>query len=313
VAVIAGEPHLAEYLNIVRHAQAGFEEHFEGVPAPMLLIVGSTLSRSDAERFRSADVLVLAWPTFAKRKAEMEADIRAQVESGFSGMNKEARDGMVRQILAKLEDAVGSGSAISGMESSIIQHELSHFWFTRLFDGKGKSRLVTPSSEASYGSSAPDWLDEMAAVMSEGSAITDKRRTARAKLVKASGGGVPFPTLAEYLSSKHPKTRDPNGGRASGGGAEGSMVTIKVKVDSTTAGSSSAGSGQSMDFYTQSRAFADFMLQKTGEKRIFRKIADHLMGGGSFQSWLSTYGAQAGLPSSFPELEQQWQTWLKTS
>jgi hypothetical protein len=313
VAVIAAETYSAEYLSIIRTAQDSFEEHFGGVPAPMLLIVGSTLSRSDAERLRSSDVLALAWPTFAKRRAEMEEDIRTQVNSAFSGLNKESRDGMVRQILAKLDDAVGSGSAISVMETSVIQHELSHFWFTRLFDGKGKSRLATPSSEASYGSSAPDWLDEMAAVMAEGSAMADKRRAARAKLIKASGGDVPFPKLAEYLSAKHPKTQDPNGDRANGAGAEGSTVTIRVKLDSTKPGSSSAGSSQSIDFYTQSRAFADFMLQKTGDKRVFRKIADHLMGGGSFQSWLWSNGEQVGLPRSLPELEQQWQIWLKTT
>lgn len=313
VAVIGADTHSAEYLGIIRAAKASFEEHFGEVPAPMLLIVGSTLTASNAEKLRGSDVLALPWPTFAKRRAEMESDIRTQVDSTFSGMNKEARDGMVRQILGKLDDAIGGGNAISGMESSIIQHELSHFWFTRLFDGKGKRRVDTQSQEASYGSSAPDWLDEMAAVMSESSAMADKRRAARGKLVKAAGGGAPFPKLADYLSAKHPKTQDPNGGRANGAGIEGSTVTIKVKLDSAAPGSSSAGSGQNIDFYTQSRAFADFMLLKTRDKRVFRKIADHLMGGGSFQSWLSSNGTRAGLPASLPELEQQWQTWLKTT
>jgi hypothetical protein len=313
VVVIATEASSAEYMGIIRAAQASFEEHFGDVPAPMLLIVGSTHTLSDAERFRSSDVLVLAWPTFAKRRAVMEEDIRIQVSNAFSGLSQESREGMVRQILAKLDDAVGSGSSLSVIEASIIQHELSHFWFTRMFDGKGKSHLVSSSSEASYGSSAPDWLDEMAAVMSEGSAMADRRRSARAKLVRESSGGVPFPTLAEYLSAKHPKTQDPNGERANGAATEGSTVTIKVKLDSTTPGSSSAGSGQSIDFYTQSRAFADFMLQKSGDKRVFRTIADHLMGGGSFQSWLSLNGERAGLPRSLPELEQQWQTWLRTT
>ena len=63
-------------------------------------------------------------------------------------------------------------------------------------------------------------------------------------------------------------------------------------------------------FYSQSRGFADFMIERTGNKQIFADVARHIAAGGTMDSWLASSGSTVGLPADAASLDVQFKAWL---
>ena len=68
---------------------------------------------------------------------------------------------------------------------------------------------------------------------------------------------------------------------------------------------------QNVTFYEQSRAFADFMLEVSGDTTLFAKVAQAYADGSTIGTWLADNGKSYGLSSTVGGLENQFQAWLK--
>lgn len=138
----------------------------------------------------------------------------------------------------------------------VLRHEIGHDLLARhSIPGSGKDQ---------YGTNAPDWLDEMAAIAFEGSEEqSDRRRAARRR---ADAGLLP---LSKLFSMTHPEFRpsSPIG-------------------DSQVVATSQPTSDDTMRFYATIQAFYDFLLDRTGNKAIIAELANAFVQGADLQTWI---------------------------
>ncbi len=158
---------------------------------------------------------------------------------------------------------------------SLLRHEIGHDLFTRF--------LVPRTGGNQYGSDAPDWLDEMAAVAFEDESEGCRRRT-DAGLRARRGGLIP---LARFLGMSHPEWSAGSSGLAPPLGA----VVIESRSPET------AG------FYATVRVLLDFLLDRLGAARTIPGLAAEARAGRPLDRWLLGHvardraGGLAGLDS----------------
>lgn len=129
----------------------------------------------------------------------------------------------------------------------LLRHELGHQVFLR--------RVLVPSSDGTYGSDAPDWLDEAAAIVMETPEMKDQRR-AMARMLAAQGKLLP---LGDFLAMSHPEAKS-GVDRLASASPNGTFVPKNPF--------------QTLIFYSQCQVFTDFLISKSGEPAILRKLAD---------------------------------------
>jgi len=306
IAIIGADDTAGELLLTAQKGAAQFERYF-GVPAPSAAIVpGGVISPELNTQIEDAGFeVMLPWISETGRKDMAAESVRQQVMDQTKGMPEAQRDAILKMALGKLEAAQDdTPSETTEKQKGALTHELGHMWFMEAFKSPA---LDAETKVHSYGGWAPDWLDETAAVLLENDALTQARREA----FKAKGSDELYP-LRDYLSMEHPAAKsakdllknynDPESGAVNPGesraiiltGAEGEAFLEKMK-DADPVG-----------FYTQTRAFADFMIEATNDPQLFAKIATHLAGGKSFESWLATRG---DLPNTIAALDARWQSW----
>jgi hypothetical protein len=241
-------------------------------------------------------------------RAALEAQIRSQIEAQLSSdgaMPDSAQvETLMAQALAQLDEKRPApesmfSEADKGKRIDAIRHEIAHLLFIReLWPNSGQVA-------ERYGGDAPDWLDETAAVLAESEAMTRDRREA---LIEAVQEGALIP-LADYLSMPHPSF----GGGAfaamieeARANADGSGVIVLSSEDNSI---DDAAIGDAALFYTQTRAWIDYLDARTGDARIFASIMNALKAGQSFETWLSERGAAMGLPKDLERLEADFLDW----
>ena len=105
----------------------------------------------------------------------MEAQFRQQIKEQLIQSGQDASAASIEKTLAKFRKSLNlNNSATQGLSlttPSIIAHEIGHQFFIH---GIWSSYAV--ESETQYGSTAPDWLDEAAAILMEDEAHTTSRR-----------------------------------------------------------------------------------------------------------------------------------------
>jgi hypothetical protein len=131
------------------------------------------------------------------------------------------------------------------LPSQILPHEIGHSLFIRY--------LAPATGNDEYGGGAPDWLDEMAAIAFEDAGgVRERRSDAR----RHAERGALLP-LARLLSMTHPEW--------------------SVRPSATGAQSRPGGqpprSGDTPAFYATLRALLDFLIERTGDERIIRRLA----------------------------------------
>jgi hypothetical protein len=187
---------------------------------------------------------------------------------------------------------------------STLTHEIGHGWFINaLWSGSaGKTGLH-------YGGDAPDWLDEVAAILLENEWQSHNRRENLKVFLASSETAALIKPLNELFTMKHPgldptqmqeivkKMRE---ARARGE----SISALNLKPD--------AKSQQAMKmFYAQCRGFIDYLFQKGADPKVLRRITDTLKSGESMGEWLAAEGKRYKLPESLPKLQADWEAWLK--
>jgi hypothetical protein len=209
------------------------------------------------------------------------------------------------QVVARALANGGAEGGKAALDAGMLPHELGHLWFTQAFwptagqDSEGVSH---------YGGPGPDWLDELAAILLEDAPTTERRRAQMQQLLRGEvvptigpvAGRDTLLDLKGFLSRAHPalarvQMTPPN--LPAGGG---------VALVYTPAGGAPSTAAQERLFYIQARAFADFLIDQTGQPTVFADIAQALSNGRTFESWLSTEGVALGLPDTVDGLDRQW-------
>jgi hypothetical protein len=256
--------------------------------------------------------VVKPWLDTESKAAAIDQSVRRAVLKAVEGKNMtpEQIDAMVAQAKSKVPQA--SAAKVEDTDAGALAHELGHQWFMAAFwpgQNVGKS--------GHYAGPAPDWLDELAAVLHESDQMAaDRRRQFRmVYLQEPNRKMLPdvrldgLMDLVTYLTREHPLNRAARDFRDKMKQESGqtSGVLLMTGVEAQGAAQSS------LMFYLQSRIFADFLLERTGNQRLFSDIAAADARGLNFRGWLAKNGSKNKLPASFPELQKLWQTWVKAS
>jgi hypothetical protein len=300
--IFIGKPSAsASTIKAIDEAETRFSNAFAPPVQPIAVVSGGQLSSEKIEALRVKGFATLPWLDGEMKRAKLEAAIRAQVAAQAAHMPEAAREAAIQQALAKIpgtpQDAIAQDK-----ESGAIAHEIAHIWFRLYFDGVEARPANHPRR---YGSSSADWLDEIAAVLAENEVLTNSRRGAFSKLAN------PLP-LEKLFTMEHPllkATKD----IASDVAAQGAGATVRILsgADAAALLQKSDGGVSAPDFYAQARAFADFMIEQSGDPKIFLKIADAQKKGDTMEAWLAANGRKLGLASSVQALEADWQKWIQ--
>ncbi|MCD9096022.1 hypothetical protein LU699_03475 [Luteimonas fraxinea] len=245
---------------------------------PGLLVLSSTVSGDDAERFAQTHDLGFAQSWLSP------ADKRAQIEIVIRRATPDADAARIETILSQVE----------AQHVDLLRHELGHAQYRAAFWPD-----ATPSPDA-YGTPAPDWLDEASAVLMEGSTGRASRQRHFLEAWRQSSPAIR--PLAEFLTMAHPVTAQKRALMQAQGGTQ-SASGVQVM---TMRGPDAEAGGM---FYSQSLLFADFLIDASSDPHILATISAAVASGVEFTDWLAATGAQHGLPTDLADLQEAWNAW----
>lgn len=304
--VISKAATIGNELAVMEEAAQRYERYFGKRPNPGVIISGEAVNSVDVTNLIRKDGYhaVVPWLSNADRRRLAEYHVRTQIKEQMPDISEERLEKSVKASLAAMETQTNAGSQET--EDGALAHELSHMWFISEYWPDDFAPGNTP---AAYGGPATDWLDEMAAVLAENDRLTERRWKHFAELDVSDPENGFYP-LAEYFTMDHPMAETVQADRDGQGETGNEQIEIEVRVMTRDDIEATEGRDPTI-FYTQSRAFADFLIATTQNERIFALIAAHIAKGGSMESWLKTSGNQHKLPASINGLDTMWQAWLK--
>ena len=273
--------------DFARQGEVRFRRHFSDQVAPYAIYFVDTPHDADRDALnRQGAAFVLPWRSGEQLVREAGPALRPIIEKQLEaqGIPRQMWNKVVDQYIAKLP------AELNARAGGLVPHELGHLWLVHGYWPKA----TLPVGSKHYGGPAPDWLDELAAVMMEDDQLKAHRR---GHLKSALAGtdpklSKPWP-LAEFLTMTHPNARTGDSTVSSG---------IAISQPSPTG----------LTFYAQAQGFADFVLARSNNDRAFDAIARALAANERFDTWLARDGAKYGLGSTLRELEAHWSAWLRT-
>lgn len=312
---IVGKPGTtSSYIDGLESAATTFEHYF-GQPAPQVaVLLGEVLDPTVREGVANEFDAVLPWLSIADREALVARTVRAQIQRQRPDLEGDALDAVVKQSVDSTLNANSSPHGNTGAEDvhqGVFAHELGHMFFIETYWPDDSLNVLEPNigDISRYAGPAPDWLDEMAAVLMENTALTNGRVDG---LESAAAGDVfeALWPLESYFEMTHPAFEQARALiRARQNSAEGRARGGVVILSRDDLAAQSDGRSP-VNFYVQSRGFADFMIETTGELQIFADIAHHIADGGSMKSWLSASGDRYNLPTSPRALQDDFGQWV---
>lgn len=301
IAVLAS-PEIGEPILVT--AQQGvvdFKRYF-GMDVPQTAIIpGGEVSPELQEDLTEAGFKTsLPWISAADKQALAQLEVRKQVMEQTKGMRAEQQEAVIEMALARFDKPESRSGEMSATEQGALTHELGHMWFITAFKPADGDRQFGKG----YGSWAPDWLDETAAILLENETLTKGRRKAF-KAMKQED----FYPLETFLTMDHPALKsalalkETFGSKVNSSGSQAIILTGEDAEEFLR----SSGTSDPANFYTQARGFADYAIEVTGDEQIFAKLASHLSGGGMMDSWLSQTD---GLADNMQDLTEDWNNML---
>jgi hypothetical protein len=303
VALAASPEEAGRLAGYARAAEARFTAHFGRDIAPYVLISTPPVPQR-AALYAAGFTHVLPWP--APRAFDEAA--RRGVEQGTrrfaasQNMTPTQTEEVVARALSQIPDA----RAQAALDAGMVPHELGHLWFTQAFwPERPETGADAPRH---YGGPGPDWLDEAAAVVLEDEATAAQRRDQframmKGETVPAVGpvdGRAMLLDLPGLLAREHP-------GLARAVAVAPEIATSGgVGVSFTPAGAGPRPGVLERIFYIHTRAFSDYLIQRSGGPRILADIAQAVASGDSLETWLVRQGAAYGLPASIADLQKDW-------
>lgn len=312
---IIGKPGTtASYVAGLETAATTFEQYF-GQPAPRVaVLLGEILDPEIRRGVANEFDAVLPWLSIADREALVTRSVRAQILRQQPDLEGDALEAIVKRSVAATLDANASPHGDTGAEDihqGVFAHELGHMFFIETYWPDDTLNILEPNlgDINRYAGPGPDWLDEMAAVLMENTALTIGRVQGLENAVEGDVFETLWP-LETYFSMTHPAFEQARAliqarqntaeGRARGG------VVILSRDDLAN----QADGRSPVNFYVQSRGFADFMIETSGKRQIFAEIARFIADGGTMDDWLRISGEQYGLPASSTMLQEDFSDWI---
>lgn len=161
----------------------------------------------------------------------------------------------------------------------VLRHEIGHDLFAR--------HLVPRTSDHQYGTDAPDWLDEMAAIAFEG----DQQRLNRRRVMSRSADASLMP-LPELLSIVHPE-----------------FETVTSASLGTNFDVSLPSSKDTIRYYATIGALYDFLVERTGTEAIVAELAAAFRNGERLDNWILARTGH-GNHGSIEDLDAEFMAWF---
>lgn len=309
--IVIGKPNsTGDYDDSVHRAAKLYETNFGVNPPKAAVILGDVLSQEQIALVRQSYDIVLPWMTEEDKTAMMRNVIKRQVKEQRPNLSNDQLNAIVERSLKASNAANGIGNDAAELHQGVFSHELGHLYFINQYWPNEEVDVASHASDAGparYAGPGPDWLDEMAAVLSETEVLTEKRRKGIKTAFDAHGKDA-FWSMKSYFSITHPafekareiiKARQNTAeGRAKGG------VVVMSGHDAETPAGERAG----INYYYQSRAFADYMIAQSSNPKIFADVATALSQGQSMDQWLATN--RFGLATTVSSLEDDFFAWV---
>ncbi|UNK43378.1 hypothetical protein MNO14_04640 [Luteimonas sp. S4-F44] len=261
----------------IESATAQFRGTFGRTLPPGMLVLSSTFDGDQAKRF-ARDHNLGFWQVWLS-----PADKRAQVEAVMRRANPNPDADRVAQVLGHLQ----------AQHLNALRHELGHAQYRAAYWADAES------VDGQYGTPAPDWLDEAAAVRMEGQAARAQYEHSFFTALRTASPAI-LP-LAQFLAQTHPIVAQRQALMQSSGVQTPSGIQVM-----TMSGDGALAAGL---FYAQSMLFADFLEQSSPQPHILGAISEAIAAGADFESWLADTGAAYGLPGDIAGLQTAWDAW----
>lgn len=310
--VIGPSGQVESYAGLIEEAEKRYAKTFKAPRTKSALFLASTVSREDRQILKDNGYeILLPWISGMARHAMARDSIRTQIKA----RNSDASDAEIETMTDAMLQRAGVGMNFD-KERGAIAHELAHMWFMKNNwpqseeESEEKNEGKNDDQETKkYGSAGPDWLDEMAAILSENNFLTDQRRKTTKEIVD-KGNLEAFWPLDTYFTMEHPIFKKALAMLKARGDLQKDNTNVVILTAAEARELDPKDGRESSHFYAQSRAFADFMIETSKTPFIFDTIARALGTGMTMEAWLSENGQKYGLKANVPDLQKQWETWL---
>lgn len=282
VALSLHQAEAAELADIADDARTRFARYFPPVTEPYAVFFAGDAPPLAALK-AAGFVSVLPWAS-PESIAGMALD--GALQRAAAQKNQPVPDDVAAKTRAKLPQLIAK---IRSQQRDVVAHELGHQWYEAAY-WRGRSTV-----SGGYGTAGPDWLDETAAILMEGPAMSDDRRATFRKAWTATAPGARHAAgaigdLSHFLDRAHPRA----------GRALQNVAGVSVDVSTDTRGV----------FYDQARRFADYLLDRTADARVFDKMTRFVARGGTTVRWFAKQRHYPALPRTIAGLQSDWAAWI---
>ncbi|MGY0561628.1 hypothetical protein ACW7G2_13020 [Luteimonas sp. A277] len=260
-----------------REATQRFEAHF-GPASSGLVVLSTTYDPIAARQLAQAHGLGYSqvWlPASAKRQMMSRAMRRAGLDRA-----------RIRRATTGMMDR----------DQNSLRHEIGHAMYAAAF----WPDAVADSGQR-YGSPAPDWLDEAAAIFMESPESQGARAGEFLAAVQVSPDSIP--PLIEFLEMEHPVLAPSLMRQLERGTKSKSGIQMMVSGDMDSSGL--------VTFYGQSLLVGMFLIETSGDPLILARISAAIADSVPFPDWLADNGSSHGLPPALASLQETWEAWSR--
>lgn len=258
-------------------AVAGFETYFGQAPSGVV-ILSTSFDPLDARQFARTSGLGYS-RVWLPAAAQQRMTSRAMRQAGLDRTR-------IRHALNRLAE----------QQQNTLRHEIGHSMYADAFWPEADD-----TSGEHYGSPAPDWLDEAAAILMESVEAQGAHAGSFIATVQASPGSIP--PLTEFLEMEHPVRAPAIARQLAQGPRSDSGIQMMVSGDTDASGL--------ITFYGQSLLVGVFLIETSGDPHILAAISTAVAAGNPFPEWLAENGPTHGLPVGLESLQEAWETWSR--
>ena len=307
--VLAETRERADYLLGLAEDGAGrFVTHFGHEPLRYAVVEGrdAITPRETIEALRKSGFpVILPWLSDAVFKKQTEVSLRRAIAAQMAGQPQEQIDAAVATALARQTDPARR----KRIELAAVSHELGHDWFRVGYWGGGA--LV---EDKHYGGPSPDWLDEMSAVLMEAPSSFEDRVTQfrqqfdtyRNDPAKASENVRLLIDLPNFFTEVHPAAAQVKLLLEQRSAAE-KKEAVRVLTGDEARKIAEGGAR----FYLQSAVVSQYLIERTGDQKVFDRIAKAFVRGETIEQWLANREPKGTLPRDLTAMQSDWLKWLE--
>ena len=163
------------YSQTLQISAARYKEFFGIEALPAAIVMDGVLDQGAKDTVKESYLVLLPWMTLESQEERLRAALKAQFKQQMADMPEEDIEKAVNEALGSSDGSFG-GENRKEIHQGVVSHELGHQFFIHSFWPKEADQSEKGGFKADqYGGPAPDWLDEMAAVLMENDALSETR------------------------------------------------------------------------------------------------------------------------------------------